>query len=166
MKLLDIPDGIRSTVYSIIVAQLQTDPALAAIVTNGWRTYLDESDDMPIGEDSLPAIEILPFGSAATPATLVTQDSPMGIAVNIATEGLDVRDLMNLWELVEAALWKGWGPSALLGRLRAALFALPRPGQVAIVALSTPAITPSATAAGKQYMAAAGTINVQLRVPK
>lgn len=167
MKHLDLADGIRSTVYTIIVGQLQADPTLLAVINpNGWQTYLEENDDTPLGEDSLPSLETLPFGGPSTPATLVTQDSPMGISICIATEGLDPRDLMNLWEAVEAALWKGSGPSGLLSKLSVALNLLPRKGQVAQVSLSTPAITPSATAAGKQYLAAAGTIHVQLRIPK
>ncbi len=167
MKQLDIVDGIRSTIYTIIANQLVNDPALSSIVhPSGWRTYLEDDAADPPGEDTLPSLEMLPYGGQSQPATLVTQDSPMGLAINIATDGVDVRDLLNLWELAEAALWKGSGASALLSKIHVATQLLARKGYVANVTLSTPAITPSQTAAGKQYLVAGGTIHVQLRVPK
>jgi hypothetical protein len=167
VRRLDLKDGIRATVYTIIVATLKADPTLSAIIhAGGWRTYTDEADnDTPPGEDTLPAIEVLPFGQAATPASLVTQESPLGIAINVASEGLDVRDLLNLWEAVEGAIFRGDGQAALLHQLKAALAALGR-GQVASVSLSTPAITPSGPDLGKQFLLAAGQLTVQLRVPR
>ena len=90
----------------------------------------------------------------------------MGISINVATEGLDVRDLLNLWEAVEAALFKGDGLASLLKQLKTALAALKRPGQIASVNLTQPAITAAQTALDKQMLVASGTILVQLRVPK
>jgi len=167
VKLLDLKDGIRSTVYYAIVTTLKKDPALAVVIhPNGWRTYTDEPDnDTPPGEDTLPAIETLCYGLGATPATLVTQGSPLGIGISIATEGLDQRDALNLWEAVENALFTGDGTAPLLHQLKTALAALGR-GQVSTIRLTSPAITTDQTALGKQIMAAAGTILVDLRVPK
>lgn len=167
MKLLDLPDGIRATVYGIIVRTLRDDPLLGGIIhPGGWHTYLDlGTADAPPGEDSLPSIELLPFGMAAAPASLVTQEAPFGIGINVATEGTDVRDLLNLWEAVEGALWKGDGLRALLPKLKSALVDLGR-GQVATVNLTSPAVTVSQPGLDKQILVAAGQILVQLRVPK
>lgn len=166
MRHLKLKDGVRSTVYATIVQALKSDPTLKGTIhPDGWRTYTDEDDnDTPPGEDTLPAIEIMPYGLAAQPASLITQESSLGIGVNIATEGLDVRDLLNLWEAVEGALFKG-GDATLLHSLKAALSALGK-GQVASINLTSPAITPVGAELGKQIMAASGTISVNLRIPK
>jgi hypothetical protein len=169
MKLLDLPDGIRSTVYMVIVETLKNDRTLKAIVhPDGWRTYSDEDgNDAPPSSDTLPSIEILPYGAAARPASIVSQDAPMLMQLSVATAGLDVRDLLNLWEAVEAALWKGDGTSTLNQQLKTAVADLGRSGAgVATVTLMSPAITPAESGLNLQNMMATGTLSVVLRVPK
>lgn len=153
--------------YGILVRTLRDDPVLKGVIhPGGWNTYLDGDEaDAPTGEDSLPSIELLPFGLAASPASLVTQEAPFGIGISVATEGVDVRDLLNLWELVEGALWKGDGLRALLPRLKAALVDLGR-GQVATVNLTNPAVTASQPGLDRRILVASGQILVQLRIPK
>lgn len=167
MKLLTgLPDHPRSVVYAMVVAALKADPTLSATIhPDGWRTYLDEDDNStPPGEDTMPSLEALPFGQGAGPESLVTQQSPLGIAINVATEGLDVRDLLNLWGAVEAALMPGDGSRALMQSIRSALVGTG--AQVSDVRLSSPAITPSIPSSSNQVMVASGTISVNMLIRK
>lgn len=174
MKVLHLKDGIRTTVYMLIVHALKSHPALKACIhPNGWRTYTGEPDiETPAGEDTLPAIEVLPFAMAAGPASIVTQESPMGIGISIACEGLDVRDLLNLWEAVEGALFKGDGQAKLLHKLKAAVAELSKPqgdyptAGVAAIGLTNPGITVTEAQLSKQIMVASGTITIMGRIPR
>jgi hypothetical protein len=166
MKLLDLPDHPRTIVYEKIVDALRVDPVLKSIIhPDGWRTFTDEdSNDTPPGEDTLPAIEVMPFGQGASSESPVSQFSPLGIAINIATEGLDVRDLLNLWGAVENALFPGDGSRVLGNAIRTAIVGTG--AQYETMNLGSPAITPSGPGIDKQMMLASGTLNVMMRVRK
>lgn len=167
MRQLDLQDGVRATLYQVIVDALKADITLQATIhPDGWRTYTDETDNSaPPGDDTLPAIEVLPFAVHAIPASVTTQDAPMGISINVSTAGLDVRDLLNLWEAVEGALFAGDGQAVLLRTMKTKLAALGR-GQVASLDLTSPAITPNQKALDSQQMTAAGALLLRLRIPK
>jgi hypothetical protein len=166
MKILKLPDHPRSIIYTLIVQALKADPTLRRVVApDAWRTYLDEPDnDTPPGEDTLPSVEVLPFGQGALPESPIAQSSPLGIAITIATEGLDVRDLLNLWGAIEHALFPGDGSRTLGAAIRAAIAGTG--AQYETLNLSSPAITASGPAIDKQIMVASGTLNVMMRVPK
>jgi hypothetical protein len=166
MRLLKIPDHPRAIIYTLIVQALKSDPTLRRLIgPDAWRTYTDEpNNDTPPGEDTLPAIEVLPFGLAAGPESPIASFSPLGIQVNIATEGLDVRDLLNLWGAVEGALFKGDGSRVLGTAIRAAIAG--SGAQYETMNLSSPAISPTQHGLHKQVMLAGGTLNVMMRVPK
>lgn len=168
MKLLKIPDHPRTIVYDLVVKALKSDPILRATIhPDGWRTYTDEPDnDTPPGEDTMPCLEVMPFGQAASPESFIAQASPLGIAINIATEGLDVRDLLNLWGAVENALFTGDGARPLGTAIRAALALSGTGAQFETLNLSSPAITPSGPEIAKQLMLGSGTLNVMMRVRK
>jgi hypothetical protein len=168
VKLLKLKDGPRSIVYMAIVDALKASPTLKATIhPDGWRTYTDEpNNDTPPGEDTLPAIEVLPFGSAASPESPIAQFSPLGIQINIATEGLDVRDLLNLWGAVEAALFPGDGSRAIGEKVRAQFAASGTGAQYETMNLGSPGITPDGSGLGKQMMLASGTLSVMMRVRK
>jgi hypothetical protein len=167
MKLLGIPDGIRSTVYMVVIDTLKQDPTLQAIIhPDGWRTYSNEDgDDAPPSTDTLPSIEILPFGAAAQPGSIVTQQSPLLLQVSVATAGLDVRDLLNLWEAVEAALFPGDGTSSLRAQMVAELQMLNRKGDASCIRLLAPAIKASEAGLNDRNMVATGTLQIDLRIP-
>jgi hypothetical protein len=166
MKLLDLNDSPWSLAYVRVVSALRNDPVLSRVIDpDGWRTYLDDSSGDPPGEDSLPAIEVLPFGQGASPETITSQNAPLGISISIATAGTDVRDLMNLWFAVHNAIFGG---AALFGQIRADFVAMnPSSGaQLEAILLSSPAVQPSGPALQKQTMAANGTITLKMRVSK
>ena len=54
-------------------------------------------------------MRITPRALPATPETVTRQSSPMGLAVELATDGTDIDDAMNLWSAVEAVLFPGDG---------------------------------------------------------
>jgi hypothetical protein len=167
MALKDLPEGPRAIVYEAICQALRNDPTLKTIIPpGGWRTYTGEDDsDAPPGEDSLPAIEVLPYGTAASSESMLSQSSPLGIGINVATEGLDVRDLLNLWDAVEGAIFKGDGQGALLNLFKARLNGTG--ARVLQVNLSQPGIAPVQSAMdARQAMAASGSILVNLIVRK
>lgn len=166
MKLLPIPDGVRSIVYTTIVKALRADVVLKTVIpADHWRTYLDDTGDpsAPV-ESTLPMIDILPHALHAAPESIATQASPMGIAITVAVEGLDIRDLLNLWDAVEASIFKGNGLSTLKRDLNAALAG--KGGQAIDVRLLQPAITPDETEKGKQVLLASGTVVVNMTVKK
>lgn len=166
MKQLDLQDDVYSVVYINVVRWLKSDATLKSTIhPDGWRTYTDEPDNSaPPGEDTLPAVEILPYGLGGQPGSLVTQEADFGIALNIATDGLDVRDLMNLWMAFHRALFKG-GDFTLQGNIRASISALGN-CHIASIGLTAPAISPTSQGIGKQMMLASGSINVKLRLPR
>ena len=134
---------------------------------DGWNTYLDgDTNDAPPGEDTLPAIEVLPYGMSAASESPVAQYSPLGIAIDLATEGTDVRDLLNLWWAVHSAIFVGGGDRTLVNLIRTD-FATFSPGsQLESIQLGMPAITPSGPDLAKQIMIAAGNLSLTIRVKK
>jgi hypothetical protein len=170
MQLEDLNDSAWTIAYYAVVQALKNDPVLStAIAIGGWRTYTDgDSDDVGPGEDSLPAIETLPFAAGASPLTITSQTAPLGIAIQVACEGADVRDLLNLWGAVHKALFPGDASTMLRTAIVAAFQAAKPPlgAQLASVQLSSPAITPSGTGLQKQFMSASGTITLNMTVSK
>jgi hypothetical protein len=168
MKTLDLSDSPWTLAYDRIVLALKNDPTLSATITpNGWRTYTDEPDnDTPAGEDTLPAIEILPFGLGASSEAPISQYAPLGIGINVATEGLDVRDLMNLWYAIHAAIFPGDGSRTLVSAIRGDFVAAANGAQLESIQLTMPAITPAGPALGKQIMMASGSLSLTIRVRK
>jgi len=170
MQLQDLNASPWALAYYRVVLALKADPTLSkTIAPGGWRTYTDEdSNDVGPGVDSLPALETLPFAAGASPLTIISQNAPLGIAISIATEGSDVRDLLNLWGAVHKALFPGDASTALRSAIVADFqSAVPPLGaQLASVQLSAPAITPSGPGLQKQIMSASGTITINMTVSK
>jgi hypothetical protein len=170
MQLQDLNASAWTLAYYRVVQALKLDPTLSkTIAPGGWRTYTDEdSNDVGPGADALPALETLPFAAGASPLTITSQVAPLGIAISIATEGNDVRDLLNLWGAVHKALFPGDGSDPLRTTIRADFQAAVPPigAQIASVFLSSPAITPSAAGLQKQIMSASGTITLNMTVSK
>jgi hypothetical protein len=170
MQLQDLNASPWAIAYYRVVLALKADPTLSrTIAGDGWRTYTDEdSDDVGPGEDALPALETLPFAAGASPLTITSQNAPLGIAISIATEGTDVRDLLNLWGAVHKAIFPGDASSTLKAAIVADFQAAVPPlgAQLASIQLSAPAITPSAAGLQKQFMSASGTITLNMTVSK
>ena len=169
-KLLDLNDSPWSLAYYRIVLALKADPTLAATISaGGWRTYTDEdSNDVGPGVDALPALECLPFAAGASPLTITSQNAPLGISISVACAGTDARNLMNLWYAVHRAIFPGDASTALRQAIVADFQAANPPlhAQLASVQLSAPAITPSGPGLQGQYMAANGTITLNMTVSK
>jgi hypothetical protein len=167
MKTLDLQASPWTLAYVRIVSALKNDPILGNVISpSGWRTYLEDDDDTPPGEDTLPTIEILPYGLGASSESPIAQYAPLGISINIATEGLDVRDLMDLWWAVHSALFTGGGDRTLFNLIRADFTAAANGAQLESIQLTMPAITPAGPGIGKQIMMASGTLSLTIRVKK
>jgi hypothetical protein len=160
---LNLKSKRRGPVYEALVHLFRTDPILKReIKPLSWHVYLgDRPDDaQPFGEGELPAVEILPFGQGATPESNTRQNSPLGIRITIATDGLDALSLIALWEAFEDVVFPGDGGRSIIATLQAAY-----PGVISI-SLSSPAIDPNPQGLGKNVMAAVGTITVNMTTRK
>ena len=173
--LTGLPDSARTIVYEMVVAALKADVTLSAtIAAPQWTTYLEadgSNRNTAIEANAYPAIHLLPFGMGASSETQVRQDAPFGIAATITTAGHDIRDILNLWGAVEAALFTGDGGKALNNGIRAALATAGQArgrfvGSMSTIRLLSPAIAPSMDSNGSKFMTAAGSILVELQVPK
>ena len=171
--LAQLDDSARTIVYNQIVAALKADTTLKAVIPPGqWTTYTEDvpqTRNSPLENNGLPAIRILPFGLPATQEANVLQNSWFVIGISITTAGLDVRDLLNLWGAIEAALFPGDGSKTLANNIRAALAAAgaargKNVGSIQTINLGVPAIAPSTDQSS--FMTAEGNIIVPMTVPK
>lgn len=171
--LTQLTDSARTIVYNMVVAALKADTTLSAVIPPGqWTTYTEDAPrvrNSPLENNGYPAIRILPFGLPATQEANTLQNSWFAIGIAITTAGLDVRDLLNLWGAVEAALFPGDGSKTLANNIRAALAAAGAAagkniGSIQTINLGVPAVAPSTDQS--QFMTAEGNIVVPMTVPK
>jgi hypothetical protein len=109
---LPLPQSDRARVFRKVVALLRTDPILKRTIRPASWYVWDGRPDQKAGvfaSGELPALRITPRALPATPETVTRQSSPMGLAVELATDGTDIDDAMNLWAAVEAVLFPGDG---------------------------------------------------------
>jgi hypothetical protein len=140
-KQLRIADHPYTIVFGEVVKALKADPVLRRVVKT-WLTYTDEADEPADDTSNYPSIELLPFGEPALALTQVQQEAPMGITVILSTDGMDVRDNLNLWGVFSDALFKGDGQAALSKRIRDALVASNLGSHFISLRIAVPAITP------------------------
>lgn len=160
MAIDGVPASSRRLVFRKLIGVLQADKVLKRAVKS-WHVF-DGSDAAgdtePFAEGELPAVRILPFGQGASPETPVSQSSPLGIRLELAVDGYNVDDILDLWGAFEAALFPGDGARTLLSTLREVATGVNQ------VNLTQPAITVNAQGLPEGVMAAAGTISVLMTV--
>lgn len=157
---LGCPSSPRSLVYDQVVTMLRDNPWLKKSIAT-WKTYQgDEDDAQPFAEGDVPGLEILPQGMAAYPISTTSQGSPFGIRITLVTESLDVRNLMDLWEQVEATFFTGAGTGKTLATFQAIT-----PNVYSIV-LQQPAFTPNPEGFQHSVMQASGVIVFNMRTNK
>jgi hypothetical protein len=104
LKLLEIPDDLRTLAWRGVVQVLQEDPALHKIVKT-WLTRDGDPDGLQDpAADMTPMIALSPTPRPDSVLTNVSMNVNLGIAVGVWVPGSCVDDHMNLWGLVTKAL--------------------------------------------------------------
>ena len=93
------------TLFRKIVSLVENDPIIKSNVRptsiRSWKPG-DQASDQPFGSGMLPALRLTPSGFSDT--QWYSPDSQIGnliIDVEMATEGLDIADPINLWFAIE-----------------------------------------------------------------
>jgi len=159
-KTLGLPDSPRKLVYRKLVSILRGNAKLKHAVRT-WKVFDASSgaDDAAIAEGELPAVRLLPFGQGATPETPTTQNSPLGIRVEVYTDGYNLDDLLDLWGAIEAAIFTGDGAENARTAIKSVW-----PNTQAI-RLSQPGITPNPPDLPNGVLCGVGTLIVEMTVP-
>lgn len=147
---LPLPAGNRAGVYRMICRRLQADPRLKNVVKCWAIPDGRPESDPPPALKRLPWVSVRMTSLAAYPITVQMTGSPLGIKVELAVEGNNPDDLVNLWDAVEACLFPGDGSMAT---------ALRGAGAQPILTLEVPAIAPG-TVEGQPTLSATGTVAV------
>jgi hypothetical protein len=163
MAKLPLPQSDRARVFRKVVALLQADPILKRTIRPAsWYVWDGRPDQkagvFAVGE--LPALRITPRALPAAPETVTRQSSPMGLAVELATDGTDIDDAMNLWAAVEAVFFPGDGSLKVLAALQAIT------PSVISVRLSSPAFTPHPAGLPDDMILTEGHLTVELLVKR
>ncbi len=168
---LNLPDSPRKIVFRTIVSLFQQDPDLQRTIRPSSWFIWDGSLTalMPYTSPGImPSVMITPTALAASPETQSQQNSPMGIQLNVATSGLNVDDLLDLWSAFERVIFKGDG-GALLQQQMQSLF-MHNTGcdgsRFIQVRLGMPAVTLSEADAEERFMVATGMLHVDMLVRK
>lgn len=170
MAKLSLNDGLRTQVFRKIVHILRTNTVLhRTIKPTSWYTWdgrVDMKDD-PFVQGGLPAIRLTPVAQPARPLTNVRFEAQFLIRVEIGVSGLNMDDIMNLWDAIHASIFTGDGSKAALQALQALSLAGTTPGQNVIsLGLGSPAFTPVLGAVGSEMLVADGDIWVNMMVPR
>lgn len=162
-----LPTSARTAVFRALVGLFRTDANLLRVIpTLGWHVWTGDRNDLSDLESVMPAIRITPLGEPATPQTQTKTGSPLALSIEIATDGTNADDLLDLWGAVETVVFTGDGArTALQAAIAAAQGTTPK-GQVHGLTLSNPAISPQQDKAGNGFMVAAGIITVNITIAK
>jgi hypothetical protein len=103
---LSIPSSRPTRLYREIVRALRGDPTLDRVVKT-WRTWdgTPVSDDRQITAAMCPYVEAMPALNGLGPPDNLTQEATLRVDFTIATSGYFVEDVMDLWTLVEHAVY-------------------------------------------------------------
>lgn len=166
MTKLPLPDGVRTKVFRAFVNLLRHDPVLKRTIKPlSWYVWDGRPDPKPgtFASGELPAIRLTPLWQHATPETLTRQSSPLSIQIDIAVDGTNIDDALNLWEAIEAVVFTGDGSARALSALRAAA---PAPNNVLSLRLVNPAITPTPAGLVDNLILCEGHILIELMIKK
>jgi hypothetical protein len=119
---LRLPSSRRSRIYREIARRLMADPTLARTVKT-WRVWdgRSESDD-PITTSQCPFVRLTPYGGGAENRDNISQRGTLRVEVEMATAGLNIEDVFDLWDAMEDVLFPS--SQAAGSQLRDALNAL------------------------------------------
>lgn len=168
---LPLNDGLRTQVFRKVVRLMQTNALLArTIKPSSWFVW-DGRTDMkadPFVMGNLPAIRMTPTSQPARPLTNVRFESMFLIRIEIGVPGLNMDNIMNLWDYIHGSIFTGDGSKAALAALQALPLAGTTPvGQNVIsLGLGTPAFTPIMAAIGDEMLVADGDIWINMMVPR
>ncbi len=163
MNKLPLKDGLRTLVFRKIVGLLQADAVLKKTIRpTSWYVWDGRPDQkvQAFASGERPAIRITPIALDAVPETNTRQNSPLALRFEVATDGLNIDDAMNLWEAIEAVVFTGDGSRRVLSALRAI-----SPG-VTSVRLLTPSFTPNPRGLADDVILSEGSLVIELLVKK
>ena len=96
--------SVSAPVYGLVVDQLKRDPDLKACVDT-WKTWRGDRDDSRPAARGQVTLDLFPVPGAQTWETDDSQQQTLEIQVGMVIESLDATLLMDLWWLVQRALY-------------------------------------------------------------
>jgi hypothetical protein len=104
---LAIPDCNESLIYTALCQRLKNDPILKRVVGQ-WYFWDGILDNASI--NTLPYVALEPNASNdAVQETYDKTSAMLRLDVNVVVEGVDARDLYNLWSATQKVLFPGDG---------------------------------------------------------
>jgi hypothetical protein len=119
-KQLPLPDCPYTIAYDVLVKTMKADPLLRRTVKT-WLTFTDEADQPADSSATYPSVMMYGAAQPATPFSQIHQDAPFGVTIILRTDGMDLRDNLNLWGAISNALFKGDGLATLNRATKAAV---------------------------------------------
>ena len=170
MGRLHINDSLRTQIFRKMVKIFQTNHVLSRVIRpTSWYVWdgSPQMKDDPFTQGGLPAIRMTPVAQPARPMTNVRFESPFLIRIEIGVPGLNMDDIINLWDAIHFSIFTGDGNKATLAALQALSNAVTPMGQNVIqLGLGTPGFTPITSSLPTEAIVADGDIWIQMMMPR
>lgn len=167
---LALNNCLRTLVFRKVI-QIMKDNAILkrTIRPTSWYVWdgrVDMKED-PFVLGGLPVIRMTPVAQPARPLTNVRFESQFLIRIELGVPGLNMDDILNLWDAVHNSMFTGDGSRATLSALQQLSASVTPAGQNVIsIGLGSPAFTPMLSAVGSEMLVADGDIWVNMMVPR
>lgn len=100
---LNLPKSPYTAIFRQVVEIIKTSPLLGCV--KSWKEFVGRPDDFqPPPVSAYPSIAIQVSSSGMTPWSQAASEETMIISFEIAVNGTDVDDLLNLWWAVQKSL--------------------------------------------------------------
>ncbi len=117
--MLELPKSAYTKLYRAVEKQLKADPALQKVVKS-WNVFQGKTQDFQTPSISqYPSVALLVSSSGMSPFSQASNEETMVIDLEMAVNGTDQDDLLNLWWAIQKALRPSTeGRKALIAALK------------------------------------------------
>lgn len=156
---LDLPDAQETLAFEAVDKVIRLDPVLKTVFGRNiysWRgDALDEADP---SLERCPWIRLTPVPEASAWANVGQHKMPMNVGIELAVAGTRVREMMNLFGAIRAAIFPQ-GPAQ-----RAAVDAIADAARITKATLAKPAYGTRKDSAGNKLLYAMGRLELVLLI--
>lgn len=170
MGKLNLNNSLRTQIFRKMVSIFQSNAILKRTIRpSSWYVWDGNPSmkDDPFTSGGLPAIRMTPVAQPARPMTNVRFEAQFIIRIEIGVPGLNMDDIINLWDAIHFSIFTGDGSKAALAALQGLSSAVTPQGQnVITLGLGTPAFTPIMTSPPSEALIADGDIWINMMMPR